>query len=844
MPNATPSPARCRPAAVALAVCLLAALLPAAAEAYTKAEQKKIAELPAKYQGWTDEVQVILSEDELTAFLSLDKDYQRDAFIDRFWRARDPFPDTARNEFKEHWDDRVQEAKLEYGNLTEDRARMLLLLGVPDGLLKVRCTPLLYPLEVWYYAHADIVQRELLVIFAQLQGFSRFQLWRPSDGLDKLVDNMNTTPSTTLQEISRTCRDGDKVASAIYFALQDPMDFEKLIGTIQARPKPPAGGEWLATFNAYSTDLLADAKPLPAELKIAFPGRHESRTVVQSTLVVPRAEAGESTLADYHSYDFLVTGEVLADNQLFESFRYKFDLPAGDVAGDSIPLVFERYLRPGDYRFVVKLEDLNGQRFFRSDKPLTVPEVGTAAPPPPPADAETARLLAEANAAIASGETTIKFVQPQKELLTGFYRFETLTTGQSFDKVAFSLDGKLVLTRSSPPWSVDLDLGALPRTHALSVVGYDAGGSQLASDSLQVNAGSHRFRLHLVEPQRGKKYSDSLRAQAEVDTPEGTAPEKVEFYLNETLVATLYQPPWEQPIVLPPDQQVAYVRAVAYLLDGNSTEDLVFVNAPEYLEELNVQFVELYASVVDRDGHPVQGLTRSDFAVSEDGAKQDIVRFEQVRDLPIYTAALIDVSASMDESLADTKNAALSFFQQAVHPKDRAALITFNDRPNLAVKFTHDVDELAGGLAGLKAERGTALYDSLIFALYYFNGIKGQRALLVLSDGKDESSRFSFEQTLEYARRAGVTIYTIALRDDAAHKKLSKLAEATGGRSYLIQKASELAPIYDAIQKELRSQYLIAYQSSNTTDSTDFRSVSLKVDRPGVEVKAIQGYYP
>ena len=167
--------------------------------------------------------------------------------------------------------------------------------------------------------------------------------------------------------------------------------------------------------------------------------------------------------------------------------------------------------------------------------------------------------------------------------------------------------------------------------------------------------------------------------------------------------------------------------------------------------------------MLDRDGHPVDGLTKADFAVAEDGVKQDVVRFEQVRDLPIHAATLIDISASMEESLGDAKSAALSFFQQAIHPKDRAAVVTFNDRPNLAVKFTNDVNELAAGLAGLKAERGTALYDSLIFALYYFNGIKGQRALLVLSDGKDESSRFSYEQTLEYARRAGVTIYTVAL---------------------------------------------------------------------------------
>jgi Ca-activated chloride channel family protein len=221
-----------------------------------------------------------------------------------------------------------------------------------------------------------------------------------------------------------------------------------------------------------------------------------------------------------------------------------------------------------------------------------------------------------------------------------------------------------------------------------------------------------------------------------------------------------------------------------------------------------------------------------------------VARFEQVRDLTIHAAILLDISASMEERLDVTRRAALSFFEQAVQPKDRAALITFNDHPNLAVGFDNEIKTLAGGLAGLKAERGTALYDAVVFGLYYFNGIRGQRALLVLSDGKDESSRFSWEQTLEYARRAGVTIYSIAIADDEAHKKLSRLAEATGGRSFLVRSPDELPAVYDSVQRELRSKYLIAYQSANTTGGRDFRRVEVKPRRAAVEVKTMQGYYP
>jgi tyrosine-protein kinase Etk/Wzc len=176
---------------------------------------------------------------------------------------------------------------------------------------------------------------------------------------------------------------------------------------------------------------------------------------------------------------------------------------------------------------------------------------------------------------------------------------------------------------------------------------------------------------------------------------------------------------------------------------------------------------------------------------------------------------VLDVSASMEESLDKAKKAALTFLEETIQPKDRAAVITFNDHPNLLVKFTNDVTTLAGGLAGLKAERGTALYDTVVFSLFYFSGLKGQRAMLLLSDGKDEGSRFSFEEAVDYARRAGVTIYAIGLGEDLEKKKLAKFADETGGRAFFLKTVDELPAIYKAIENELRSQYLIAYQSTN-----------------------------
>ena len=535
---------------------------------------------------------------------------------------------------------------------------------------------------------------------------------------------------------------------------------------------------------------------------------------------------------------------MLEAGKLFDRFRYKFDFTPADVHNGTLPLIFQRHLRPGDYLLVLRVEDINSGKLSREERRITVPAVEGLAPAPLPADDDTRRLLAEANKRLLTGDTTLQIVRPPGDLQTGQVRFDTLVTGNDIERVTFALDGKAVLTKRKPPFSVELDLGSLPRTRTLTVTAFDAKGEELTSDELLINSSGHRFAVRLVEPQRGKRYESSLLAQAEALVPEGQGVERVEFYVNESRVATIYQPPYQQAILLPKDAGLSYVRTVAYLTDGNSTEDLVFVNAPD-IEEVNVQFVELYTSVLDRAGRPVEGLEQKDFTVSEDGVKQQIARFDRVTDLPIHAALALDISASMTDSLEEARNAALEFFQSTIKPKDRAAFVPFNDRPALAVKFTNDVNALAGGLAGLKAERGTSLWDSLVFCLYYFNGIKGQRALLLLSDGKDEGSRFTYEDALEYARRAGVTIYAIGLGEDVEKKRLNKIAEETGGRSFYVQKAAELKPIYAAIEKELRSQYLIAYQSTNAATDTNFRTVDLKiVGQNGLEAKTMRGYYP
>jgi VWFA-related protein len=184
-----------------------------------------------------------------------------------------------------------------------------------------------------------------------------------------------------------------------------------------------------------------------------------------------------------------------------------------------------------------------------------------------------------------------------------------------------------------------------------------------------------------------------------------------------------------------------------------------------------------------------------------------------------------------------------------LRPHDQAAVITFNRKPQVKVALTSDLGQLEEGLQGILAEDDTALYDSLVYSLLYLTSSSGQRAVLLLSDGQDRTSRLGFEQALEVAHRTGIAVYAIGLgledgpKGEAA-QKLNRLATVTGGRTFFAKDVSELAGVYKEVEKELRSQYRIAYQSSKTSTDGAFRTVKLQMAKDGMEARTISGYYP
>ncbi|MEE2776288.1 MAG: VWA domain-containing protein [Acidobacteriota bacterium] len=794
------------------------------------------------HQKWLEDVAPLMSDEEFQFFVEIREAYRRDSFIREFWEVRDPDPLTRLNELEVRWKEFVERSGFRFGR-GDDRAGAYILNGepggwfLPDGREVSRCYAKSDALEIWFYGQSEQIYKRIPLIFLKRGLAVPYEIWQPGMSL-RAVPRSGGLPTTDIRFLC-----AEELMPYTMAVINQMISYEQDVIAAMTPPRPPP--EWLATFAANSTSLPEGVELFDVELDVAFVGRNQNRAAMQAVVGIASEVAGVQTFAERKLHNFSLIGDLVRDGALFESFRYRFELAAADEV-EIVPLVFTRYLRSGPATLHLRIHDIFGAQYARVSLDLDAPSAEGFESVRPKPTSGIFRMLAEASEAAARGERLLRLVPPQQgSIHVGYRRFEARTVGD-FDRVTFLLDDRPVLTKRRPPYSVELNLGNVPSTHLLRAVGYFE-DSEVAMDEIRVNQGGQRFRVHITEPRSGRLYEDSVTAMVQVDTPDARPLERLEIFLNEDRLATLYQPPWVQGILLPEGEALAYVRAVAYLPDGSSTEDVQFINAPDYLEEVEVQYVELHSLVVDGNGRPILNLEQDAFRVFEDGQEQIVRRFEYIKDLPIHAGLLLDTSASMKEDLLGVTQEALTFARDAIRPEDRMSVVSFASQPKVEVPFSNDISEVERALAGLEARGSTALYDSLVFALTYFDGVKGQKALLLLSDGKDETSAFTEEQAMEVARRSGVIVYGIGLKEvfdeKAARKVLNRLSRETGGKAYFLDSLDELGAVYEEIQTELRSRYLLAYQSTSDKDENQFRNVRVEVNPRG-EVRTMSGYYP
>jgi Ca-activated chloride channel family protein len=184
-----------------------------------------------------------------------------------------------------------------------------------------------------------------------------------------------------------------------------------------------------------------------------------------------------------------------------------------------------------------------------------------------------------------------------------------------------------------------------------------------------------------------------------------------------------------------------------------------------------------------------------------------------------------------------------------IKAQDRAFVAGFSFDATKLAPFVSDVASLEAQVENIpKAGGGTSLYDAIVTGLYRFRGAQGRKALIILTDGEDTTSRIPYDDMLAYTRSARVPLYFIGIgmgiSDFSGSGKMKSLAAETGGLAYFIKDVKQLNETYDRLEKDLRSQYLIAYNAQSTRTDHAYRVIAVKVDRPGATVRTIRGYVP
>jgi Ca-activated chloride channel homolog len=275
---------------------------------------------------------------------------------------------------------------------------------------------------------------------------------------------------------------------------------------------------------------------------------------------------------------------------------------------------------------------------------------------------------------------------------------------------------------------------------------------------------------------------------------------------------------------------------------------------PGSLIRMNVDMVLVPITVTDPMNRLVTGLEQEDFQVYENNGEQKIRSFA-AEDAPVSIGIIMDLSGSMNSKLIRARESILQFIKTA-NPEDEFFVIGFNDRPELIEDFTSSVEDIQARLATVRSGHRTALLDAIYYGVTKMKEAKHERkALLVVSDGGDNRSRYTEGEVRAQVRESDVEIYSIGIFDPYAATPeertgpvlLNELCEETGGRLFRVDDISEMSDIAEKISTELRNQYVIGYTPKNMSRDGKWRKVKVKLSPPSglppLTVHARTGYY-
>ena len=613
----------------------------------------------------------------------------------------------------------------------------------------------------------------------------------------------------------------------------------------------PAGAQ--QPSQQLSTQMDTPGGQFPLYVTVEYLGMSNQKTVVRIRLRAPELSMAAAKRG-LTSFTGELQGTFLKGDDAVQAFKYPVSGEVGQKT--TFGYAFLRSIEPGSYKLKLVLSAPGGRQVGEATTEISVPEVGnqfTADMAPGEAgtmpSAEAVVLADESESTNpATMGSKLKIMPPSREAPVGLLRLEA-DAEPPITRVEFYLEDKLVVKRTKPPYSVEIDLGEVPRRQTVRAVGYDASGKVIDEDAWSINQGSARLAVKILPREEPAK--NVVHVKVAVQSIGGGIPKQVELFLGEKKLKTwnTESGPYEVALPMTEYAKADYVRATAVAEDGKEANDIHYTKGPNTtMENVRVDVVQLHVSALDKDNKFVHGLQESDFKIQEDGRPQAITGFELAEKLPLTIGLVVDGSGSMDKSMPFVHDASAELFRGLIRDKDKGFVIEFREQPRMIQELTADSAALQRAAREPEARGATALYDSIVLGLYQFRTLQGRKALIVVTDGADNHSHVDFDTLLRYCRSAGAPIYFIGIGisalDFGVRKAINEISRESGGEVFHINSAQKVADVTKRIEEELRSQYIVAFRTDSQKPDGQYRAVQVAVDKAGVTARTIKGYIP
>ncbi|MBV8519528.1 MAG: VWA domain-containing protein [Acidobacteria bacterium] len=470
----------------------------------------------------------------------------------------------------------------------------------------------------------------------------------------------------------------------------------------------------------------------------------------------------------------------------------------------------------------------------------------TEVPPPRPRPDTTLlaflALLLLATATRAAATQLVLARNSEHELAGEYSGIVDLAVDPGLDnaKVTVTVDGQKVADSLLSPYHVAVDFGPIAIQHRIGVVVRGAGGKR-AQWQQTINRGNLPLTLKVQPVDLAARVFE-----AAVTAPKDDPIVSVQLWDNGRVAQTATSEPYRFTI---PEGMLAagLVQVTAKTKSGEEAADFWSPAGNVHAEELQVRTVPIFVSVVDRNGQTRDDVDASHFRILDNESEAKIIEFGKAFDQPISIALLLDASASMTYSMDHAEKAAAEFVARSLKAGDRCSVTAVQDVPRRKQALTDDRAQVAKALEGIRPLGRTALYDGVMSAIRELHDEKNRRAIVILTDGSDNSSNYTYDDIQQTAREAGIPIYFIAYEsggesDARDLDRLRYLAGETGGFVAIATEQNLMAK-YNEIEKDLRAQFAITYQVSDLSKSNEWRRVRVVLDSPKLTARTIKGYF-